>query len=85
MPSSKSITVTLGKQHAILDASLASGGYESASDVLREALCALSREEQTVTRTMQEKIRSSLEDLRSDISSADTFAQVRSLHKVKQS
>jgi antitoxin ParD1/3/4 len=43
MRTSKPITVTLGRQQASVDARLASGAYDSASEVMRAALRALDR------------------------------------------
>jgi antitoxin ParD1/3/4 len=82
MRTSKPITVTLGKQHEILDASLASGNYESASEVIRAALRALDREEDMLQQIMREKIRASLADPRPDISSEEMFARLRARHDV---
>lgn len=45
MRSSRPITVTLGKHQASIDARLASGTYDSASEVVRAGLRALDREE----------------------------------------
>ncbi len=81
MRTSKPITVTLGKQHAILDASLASGNYESASEVVRAALRALDREEEVLQEIMREKIRESLADPRRDISGEDVFVRLRARHE----
>lgn len=81
MRTSKPVTVTLGKQHAILDASLASGNYESASEVVRAALRALDREEAVLQEVMRERIRESLSDPRSDVPSETVFARLRAKHQ----
>ncbi|WP_367210642.1 type II toxin-antitoxin system ParD family antitoxin [Mesorhizobium sp.] len=43
MRTSKPITVTLGRQQSSVDNRLASGAYDSASEVIRAALRALDR------------------------------------------
>ena len=80
MRTSKPVTVTLGKQHAILDARLASGNYESASEVVRAALRALEREESVLHDIMREKIRESLTDPRPDVSGEAVFDRLRARH-----
>ena len=83
MRTSKPVTVTLGKQHAILDARLASGNYESASEVVRAALRALDREEAVLQDIMREKIRESLADPRPDVSGDAVFARLRARHDAR--
>ena len=77
MRNSRPVTVTLGKQQAILDASLASGNYESASEVVRAGLLALRREEEILKEIMREKIRESLSDPRPDVSIETVFSELR--------
>lgn len=76
MRSSRPVTVTLGKQQSILDASLASGNYESASEVVRAALRALRRQDDILNEVMSEKIRESLQDSRPDIPMNEVFAKL---------
>lgn len=78
MRTSKPITVTLGKQQALLDARLQSGTYESASEVVRAGLRALDREESALNEIMRAKIREAIEDPRPDIPAAEVFARLRS-------
>ena len=83
MRTSKPVTVTLGKQHAILDARLASGNYESASEVVRAALRALDREEAVLQDIMREKIQEALDDPRPDVSGGAVFARLRARHDTR--
>ncbi|MER9414023.1 type II toxin-antitoxin system ParD family antitoxin, partial [Mesorhizobium sp. M0589] len=73
MRTSKPITVTLGRQQSSVDARLASGAYDSASEVMRAALRALDREEQLVTEVMRAKVQEALDDPRPDIPAEDVF------------
>lgn len=75
---SKPITVTLGRQQASLEAHLASGNYESASEVLRAGLRALDREQKALDELMRAKIQQALDDPRPAIPAEDVF---RKLHK----
>lgn len=81
MRASKPITVTLGKQQASLDAHLASGNYESASEVLRAGLRALDREQRALDDLMRVKIQEALDDPRPDIPIDEVFAELRALHE----
>ena len=83
MRTSRPVTVTLGKQQSILDASLASGAYESASEVVRAALRALSREDELMNEVMAEKIRTSMQDARPDIRMNEVFAKLRERQRAK--
>ncbi len=83
MRTSRPVTVTLGKQQAILDESLASGTYESASEVVRAALRALRREDEILNEIMAEKIRESMQDSRPDIPASDVFARLRARQNAK--
>jgi antitoxin ParD1/3/4 len=80
MRTSRPVTVTLGKQQSILDSSLASGQYETASEVVRAALKALDREEQILSEIMREKIRASMADSRPDVSADSVFARLSDRH-----
>ncbi|KIZ46419.1 MULTISPECIES: type II toxin-antitoxin system ParD family antitoxin [Rhodopseudomonas] len=81
MRTSKPITVTLGKQQTSVDRRLASGEYESASEVMRAALRALDREEALVNAAMHDKIAASLSDPRADLAAEDVFARLRDHHQ----
>ena len=80
MRTSKPITVTLGKQQAILDAQMASGDYESASEVVRAGLRALDREKAAFDEIIRQKVRESLEDPRPDVPAEEVFARLRARH-----
>jgi antitoxin ParD1/3/4 len=80
---SRPVTVTLGKQQTILDESLASGTYESASEVVRAALRALRREDEILNEIMAEKIRESMLDARPDIPAREVFAKLRARRNEK--
>jgi len=77
MRTSKPITVTLGKQQRSVDRRVASGLYDSASEVIRAAVRALDREEAAIDEVMRQKIRASLADPRADVAAEDVFARLR--------
>lgn len=81
MRTSKPITVTLGKQQGSLDARLASGSYDSASEVIRAALRALDREEVAINAIMRIKIREALDDPRPDFSTDEVSEHFERKHK----
>jgi antitoxin ParD1/3/4 len=83
MRTSKPITVTLGKQQSSVDRRLASGNYDSASEVVRAAIRALDREEAVIDQVMREQIRASLADPRPDIPAEEVFARLRA-HRLEQ-
>jgi antitoxin ParD1/3/4 len=80
MRTSKPITVTLGKQQPSVDRRVASGNYDSASEVVRAAIRALDREEALLDQVMREKIEASLADPRPDIPAEEVFARLRAHH-----
>jgi len=80
MRTSKPITVTLGKQQAILDSRLESGSYGSASEVMRAALRALDREEAALAEIMRLKIQEALDDPRPDIPAEEVFDRLERKH-----
>jgi antitoxin ParD1/3/4 len=84
MRTSKPITVTLGKQQAILDRQLESGDFESASEVVRAGLRALDREEKARNEVWRRMIQESLDDPRPDVSLEDAFAAIEALHIERQ-
>ncbi|SMH34458.1 type II toxin-antitoxin system ParD family antitoxin [Mesorhizobium australicum] len=81
MRTSKPITVTLGKQQAIVDDRLASGEYESASEVVRAGLRALEREEKARNEVWRRLIQESLDDPRPDVPAEEVFAEIEDMHK----
>lgn len=76
MRTSKPITVTLGKQQQSVDARLASGAYDSASEVMRAALRALDREEQVVNEVLRARIRASIDDPRPSLRADEAEAEM---------
>lgn len=80
MRTSKPITVTLGKQQAVVDDRLASGEYESASEVVRAGLRALEREEKARNEVWRRLIQESLDDPRPDVPAEEVFAEIEALH-----
>jgi antitoxin ParD1/3/4 len=78
---SKSITLTLGKQQQVLDAMVASGDYESASEAVRAALRALEREREAINEIWRVKIQEALDDPRPSVPADEVFAELRALHE----
>ena len=81
MRTSKPITVTLGKQQAILEEQLASGEFESASEVVRAGLKALEREKQARAEHYRRLVEEALNDPRPDVSLEDAFERLRLHHE----
>ena len=72
------VTVTLaGGQKAFVDERVRLGRYASVSEVVREGLRALEREEAHLDDWMREKIRESLDDPRPSVPAAEVFARLR--------
>jgi antitoxin ParD1/3/4 len=76
MRTSKPVTVTLGKQQNSLDARLASGRYDSASEVMRAALRALDREDEALNAVMKARIQEALDDPRPSIPADEVFERL---------
>ncbi|MGX5805105.1 type II toxin-antitoxin system ParD family antitoxin [Bradyrhizobium sp. Arg314] len=76
MRTSKPITVSLGKQQQSVDARLASGAYESASEVMRAALRALDREEEAINAVLRARIKASIEDPRPSLTADEAEAEM---------
>lgn len=76
MRTSKPITVTLGKQQENLDALLATGEYESASEVVRAGLRALERERKALDELTRQKVQEALDDPRPYLSVDEAFRRV---------
>jgi antitoxin ParD1/3/4 len=81
MRKTKPITVTLGKQQPSVDRRLASGNYDSASEVIRAAIRALDREEAALQEIRREQIRAALADPRPDIPADKVFVRLRAHHR----
>jgi len=80
MRSSKPISVTLGPQHASLQRRLHSGEYASASEVLRQAMRALDREDAVLDEVLREKARAAMADRRPSVPAGDVFKRLRAHH-----
>ncbi|MDW5317141.1 type II toxin-antitoxin system ParD family antitoxin [Rhizobium sp. PL01] len=80
MRSSKPITVSLGKQQAGIETRVASGAYESASEVVRAALRALDREEAALDEVLRAKVQEAIDDPRPSIPAEDVFGEMRAFH-----
>jgi antitoxin ParD1/3/4 len=81
MRTSKPISVTLGPQQASLERRLQSGQYDNASEVLRQALRALDREEAMLDEVLREKVKASMADARPSVPAADVFKRLRGRHQ----
>jgi antitoxin ParD1/3/4 len=81
MRSSKSITLTLGKQQQVLDSLVSSGEYDSASEAVRAALRALEREREAINAVWRAKIQEALADPRPPIPADEFFARMRAYHE----
>jgi antitoxin ParD1/3/4 len=80
MRTSKPLTVTLGQQQASVDSRVASGAYESASEVLRAGLRALEREETALNELIREKVLEAMNDPSPDIPASEVFDRLRAYH-----
>ena len=81
MRSSKSITLTLGKQQQVLDAMVDSGDFESHSEAVRAAVRALEREREAINAVWRAKIQEALADPRPPIPADEFFARMRAYHE----
>ena len=80
MRTSKPISVTLGPQQASLERRLRSGQYDNASEVLRQALRALDREEALLDEVLREKVKAAMADPRPSVPAGDVFKRLRGRH-----
>lgn len=83
MRSSRPITVTLGTQQRSVDERIESGAYGSASEVLRAAMRALDREEQTLDEIMRRKVQEAIDDPRPSIEASEVFDRLEAMHAVR--
>jgi antitoxin ParD1/3/4 len=80
MRTSRPISVTLGPQHASLEARLKSGEYGSASEVMRAALRALDRQDAALDEYLRARVLASLKDPRPSVPATDVFKRLRARH-----
>ena len=80
MRTSKPISVTLGPLQESLERRLRSGQYDNASEVLRQALRALDREEAMLDEVLREKVKASIADPRPSVPAGDVFKRLRARH-----
>jgi antitoxin ParD1/3/4 len=80
MRTSKPISVTLGPQQASLERRLKSGDYNNASEVLRQALRALDREDAMLDEALRERVRTAMADPRRSVPAAAVFKRLRARH-----
>lgn len=80
MRTSKPISITLGKERDSLDRRLASGAYDSASEVMRAALRALDREERMLDEILRQKVTEALDDPRPATPAEEVFDRLERKH-----
>jgi antitoxin ParD1/3/4 len=73
----KAVTVTLGKMAERAQAHIAAGKYSTMSEVVREGLRALDREEALLDAIYKRKLEEALADPRPSIPAEEAFAAVR--------
>jgi antitoxin ParD1/3/4 len=83
MPTGKTITVDLGDMTDSFDARIASGAYDSADELMREALRALEREDQGADFDddfLRKKVEEALADPSPDIPMEEVFERLEQKH-----
>jgi antitoxin ParD1/3/4 len=76
----KPVSVTLGPLAAKAEARVRSGDYSSISEVLRDGIRALDREDATFEAILKAKVKEALADGRPDIGPDEVTAALRSRH-----
>jgi len=74
---SKAVTVTLGNMAERAQAHIASGKYSTMSEVIREGLRALDRQEAMLDALYKRKLEEALADPRPSVSADEAFEAVR--------
>ena len=74
---SKAVTVTLGNMAERAEAHLAAGKYSTMSEVIREGLRALDRQEALLDAVYKAKLEEALADMRPPVPLAEGLARVR--------
>lgn len=80
MRQNQPITVELEEEQASLERHLASGDYDSPSEVLRAGLRALDREHETFEQTIRERVKEALESMRPAVPLGDVIRRLRQRH-----
>ena len=80
---SKPVTVTLGAHYDRVFARVESGEYPSVSEVVREGLRALDRQDAALNDWMRKKIEEALADPRPSIPAAEVFKALRARHEAR--
>ncbi len=83
MATEKPISVDLGPQHASLQRRLESGQYRNASEVIRDALRALDREEAVLDDMLREEVRAAMADKRPSVPAETVFRRLEARHARK--
>ena len=79
----KPISVTLGPFAEKVERRVKEGRYASASEVIRDGLRALDREDELFDQILREKIREALADPRPPISLEEAFDRLSAKHKAR--
>jgi len=83
MAGNRAIKVDLGQQRASLKRRLASGQYDDASEVLRDALRALDREDAALDQVLRDEVRASMADKRASVPADKVFKRLQAHHDRK--
>jgi len=83
MRTSKPISVTLGPLQASVNRRLATGQYDSASEVLRAGLRALEREEAALDDLLRQKVLASIANKKPNIPAEAVFKRLEARHARK--
>jgi antitoxin ParD1/3/4 len=81
---SKAVTVTLGKMAERAEAHIAAGKYSTMSEVVREGLRALDRQEAMLDAIYKAKIEEALANPRPPIPLEEAFARVREAARIRR-
>ncbi len=83
-PTKAVINVRLGaKQRAILQRQLATGHYENASEVMRDALLALDKRDAVYDEWLREKVRTSIANKKPNVTAEAAFRRIEARHARK--
>ncbi len=77
---SRPLTITLGSLRKAVDARVRSGAYASASEVMRSAVRALSREEAAFDDWFRRRVDEALDDPQPDVPARTVFQRLRRHH-----